>query len=562
MADTYTSNYNLTKIEEGSTGWAGKANGNMDSIDSALKGIYDNISNGTYYPTVSVKTFGAVGDGSSDDTEKIQNAIDTVSSTSFGIYFPPGTYRSKKIILPSGIRIVGAGASKSSIKALSSIPDSDPLIVNQVIFGSVDTYYDKDIFISDITFDGNNIGGGGGSRTRNTELISFSKSERIKLDRVVIKDHQYIGIAFGGNRFVTMSDCELTNIGDHTPSALSGPAVWLGQTGDGSFNKYCNFERLYIHDTYEAGFSLSSQKIKITDCVIEDVDECGIFMNSTCDDVDISNNTISGVDKMWISSSGIEAAGTNVKINNNRINNTDADNISITDGQSFTIVGNVFSTPRMDGTSFPQAAIINIITTASSGSQPRGISIIGNTVGSGSPYAFVGIGNSGAAVEHIAIENNVMTGITFTSGSPWNFTLSKVGSNVFVRNNTGVGINTFISETQTKATTGNQVITGVGFYPRRIDITVIKASGTSIERCDSVTSWNEYSGSSYAVCHYYATNGAASVGSTGGSNAINLVSPTGTNDIIATLTARSNDGFTLNYTVTNFQGWMRYVCYP
>ena len=46
MADTYTSNYNLTKVEEGSTGWAGKANGNMDSIDIALKTINDYFSGG------------------------------------------------------------------------------------------------------------------------------------------------------------------------------------------------------------------------------------------------------------------------------------------------------------------------------------------------------------------------------------------------------------------------------------------------------------------------------------------------------------------------------------
>lgn len=46
MADTYTGNYNLIKIEEGTTGWALKANGNMDNIDILLKTLNDYFSGG------------------------------------------------------------------------------------------------------------------------------------------------------------------------------------------------------------------------------------------------------------------------------------------------------------------------------------------------------------------------------------------------------------------------------------------------------------------------------------------------------------------------------------
>ena len=49
--------------------------------------------------TVSVKDFGAVGNGSTDDTTAVQNAINSASTTNRTIYFPKGTY------LISGVRL-------------------------------------------------------------------------------------------------------------------------------------------------------------------------------------------------------------------------------------------------------------------------------------------------------------------------------------------------------------------------------------------------------------------------------------------------------------------------
>jgi hypothetical protein len=67
--------------------------------------------------TVSVKDFGAVGDGVTDDSVAIRDAIDCVSTNGGQVYFPAGTYlvtadsgdtSNTAIYVPSFVRIVGA----------------------------------------------------------------------------------------------------------------------------------------------------------------------------------------------------------------------------------------------------------------------------------------------------------------------------------------------------------------------------------------------------------------------------------------------------------------------
>lgn len=61
---------------------------------------------------VSVKDFGAVGDGVADDTTAIQAAINTGNP----VYAPPGTYLCALTITTSGVKIVGAGRELTIFK--------------------------------------------------------------------------------------------------------------------------------------------------------------------------------------------------------------------------------------------------------------------------------------------------------------------------------------------------------------------------------------------------------------------------------------------------------------
>jgi polygalacturonase len=62
-------------------------------------------------PTVNVRDFGAVGDGVTDDTAAIQNAINAAQNNNEGVLFPAGTYLHHSILYASGVSLIGVGGA-------------------------------------------------------------------------------------------------------------------------------------------------------------------------------------------------------------------------------------------------------------------------------------------------------------------------------------------------------------------------------------------------------------------------------------------------------------------
>lgn len=96
----------------GKVGFSAAASGSGRTVQEKLR------------ESVSVKDYGAIGDGASDDTAALQAAINAVLTASGGaLYFPRGTYRiTAKLVIPfsTGWRIFGAGSAATRIKQFTS----------------------------------------------------------------------------------------------------------------------------------------------------------------------------------------------------------------------------------------------------------------------------------------------------------------------------------------------------------------------------------------------------------------------------------------------------------
>lgn len=78
-------------------------------------------TNSTNNSILNVKDYGAIGNGTADDTAAIAAAISALPSGG-DVFFPVGTYQvSSAIIMPSNIRLIGTGKNSSIIRKANNI---------------------------------------------------------------------------------------------------------------------------------------------------------------------------------------------------------------------------------------------------------------------------------------------------------------------------------------------------------------------------------------------------------------------------------------------------------
>jgi len=161
---------------------------------------------------VSVKSFGAKGDGIAIDTTAIQNAINFVIAAGGGVcYFPPGTYvidQALSLSAATGVRLVGSG-SRASIIATTHA-SANTLLISTCTACTVEN----------IRVDPSGANSAAG--------IQIADSIDTGLHRVTFKENHDIGVLVTGTSNVFISESSLVGVtadisftGSNTPSFIS-----------------------------------------------------------------------------------------------------------------------------------------------------------------------------------------------------------------------------------------------------------------------------------------------------------------------------------------------------
>jgi len=161
---------------------------------------------------INVTDHGALGDGAADDTPGLQRAIDAAKSTGGTVFLPPGTYRTGRLTLHSGVHLRGAGGDATTLTLRTG--------TNNAI---VETAPGASRFsVRNLTLDGNQAGGDGlrlnGDDYEVSDVVVFNcrgdgiasrggTAGPVRISGVRTHNNDGHGINFTGPARATFVDC-------------------------------------------------------------------------------------------------------------------------------------------------------------------------------------------------------------------------------------------------------------------------------------------------------------------------------------------------------------------
>jgi len=232
--------------------------------------------------TVSVKDFGAVGDGVTNDTAAIQSAVNTGKN----IYFPNGTYLIGQITIPSGVCLVGETLSGVIISPYGTISSLGLFYLNTVSF----------VEISNFTF-----------------LSAYPTSSNPVAINVANGNNNYIHDIYINAYDIGVVTTNTTDSNFERITVTSGNNIGIYISGSSSYrNKVLNCT--VLHATISHGIQINGgQDNQISACECTDAKIFGISIYNTNNAI-VSNNTIWNTIKEGIN---LENSNNCIVVNNN-----------------------------------------------------------------------------------------------------------------------------------------------------------------------------------------------------------------------------------------------------
>ncbi len=182
------------------------------------------ITNGTPWTTqpFNVKSYGAKGDGVTDDEAAIQTALEAACQAPWStLYFPTGTYMiSKGFLLPSQIRWLGDGSAKTFIKANADFvaPPTYDARMYSMLFGWGGSH---DVTVQGLTIDPNGL-----MKAVLTTPIYARGVTNFKFNDVTMGGKGYDTADFGISTQIFLQGCKI--IDGAAPGGSGGNGIFLG----------------------------------------------------------------------------------------------------------------------------------------------------------------------------------------------------------------------------------------------------------------------------------------------------------------------------------------------
>lgn len=308
--------------------------------------------------SVSVKDFGAVGDGVTDDTAAIQNAANAAQNAT--LFFPSGTYICANVTLPANITLTGNAVIK--LKALPSLN-----------FSPIFTLSGSGVYAQGLKFDGNRSnqpangfsdswagGPNGTGKSNRAAFFSTATASDLVVENCEFSQFYAGSIALRNWSRVTTNNC-------------------------------------YFHDSnceavvYNLGNTNSVQNLKVVGCNFRNIATGDATVNANCviatlaDGVVVQNNDAANFERNLVK---LETCS-NAIVNENKIASNTLEGFNViqaqTGGTNIVISNNILSSVKrgilVESGSFVNISIIgNILkNVASSSGAPDGIRVAGAT---------------------------------------------------------------------------------------------------------------------------------------------------------------------------------------